>query len=64
MLTIATVNGEPAVVCWLSRDFEDALETAADMGQPTTTTSSVAVVVRFYPDMYVGSAEELDQLWL
>ncbi len=59
--TLAMMAGEPVVVCWRERDFDEALSAAADMGLPVATTWSVSEAVGFYPDAHAGSAEELDQ---
>ena len=61
-MTVAMIQGEPAVVCWRERDVEAALSAAADMGLPVATSWSVAEAAGFYPDAHVGSVEELDQL--
>ena len=53
-MTVAMIQGEPAVVCRRERDVEAAL--------PVATSWSVAEAAGFYPDTHAGSAEELDQL--
>ena len=37
-VTVAMIQGEPAVVCWRERDVEAALSAAADMGLPVATS--------------------------
>ena len=37
-MTLAMIDGMPVVVCWQARDFEAALEAAADMGLPVATS--------------------------
>ena len=41
-MTVAMIQGEPAIVCWRERDVEAALSAAADMGLPVATSWSVA----------------------
>ena len=61
-MTVAMIQGEPAVVCRRERNVEAALAAAAAMGLPVATSWSVAEAAGFYPDTHAGSAEELDQL--
>ena len=60
-VTIAMIEGEPALVVWRADDFWEALEAGHDMGLPVTTTWPVAKDLGFdHDDFGPDSAEAAD----